>query len=169
MKSVDMTNKRCGMLKVIKKDGSNKTGRTMWLCICDCGNEIVCEGSKLRNGHTTSCGCKRYKTLKEMKTIHGMHNTRLYSVWNTMKYRCENKNAKEYKYYGGRGITVCDEWRNSFEAFYNWAINNGYDSTQKRGVCTIDRINVNGNYEPSNCRWVNMKVQRNNQRKKALD
>ena len=90
-------------------------------------------------------------------------STRLYKVWRNMKVRCDNPNCKEYKYYGGRGISVCEEW-NDFIEFQKWAYANGYDENAKRGECTLDRIDVNKNYEPSNCRWVNMKVQCNNRR-----
>lgn len=90
-------------------------------------------------------------------------STRLYNVWKNMKVRCNNPHSKEYKYYGERGICVCDEW-NDFREFQKWAYANGYDENAKRGECTLDRIDVNKNYEPSNCRWVNMKVQCNNRR-----
>ena len=90
--------------------------------------------------------------------------TRLYNVWKNMKVRCNNPNYKEYKYYGQRGISVCEDW-NEFNNFYEWAINNGYDENAKRGECTLDRIDTNKNYEPSNCRWVSMKIQANNRRK----
>lgn len=92
----------------------------------------------------------------------GKH-TRLYSIWCDMKGRCSNPNIKAYKHYGGRGITVCNEWANSFKSFYDWAMSNGYSD-----VLTIDRINVNGNYEPSNCRWATAKEQANNKRYKAV-
>ena len=88
-----------------------------------------------------------------------MGHTRLNNVWSGMKERCYNPNATNYGAYGARGITVCTEWRDSFQAFYDWAMENGYDTTAKRGECTLDRIDVNGNYEPNNCRWVSMKVQ----------
>jgi hypothetical protein len=92
------------------------------------------------------------------------YNERLYNVWNGMKTRCINPNAKSYRAYGGRGITVCDEWLHNFPAFQEWAITHGYDETAPFGECTIDRIDVNGNYEPSNCRWVSMEVQQTNKR-----
>ena len=96
-----------------------------------------------------------------------MNNKRLYCVFSNMKQRCFNKNCPDYKHYGGRGITICDEWRYDFAAFYDWAIDNGYDENAKFGECTIDRIDVNGNYEPSNCRWVSMTVQNwNRERRK---
>lgn len=98
-----------------------------------------------------------------MKT-HGLSKTRLYRVFKSMKDRCFNKNNAYYKNYGGRGITICREWLDDFAAFYNWALCNGYDENAPKGECTIDRINNNGNYEPSNCRWVNNKVQQSNKR-----
>lgn len=95
---------------------------------------------------------------------HGKRNTRLYNVWGLMKNRCNCITNDNYHNYGGRGIKVCDEWQNNFMNFYTWAMKNGYDETAKRGECTLDRIDVNGNYEPSNCRWVNSKIQSNNTR-----
>lgn len=96
---------------------------------------------------------------KQCQEKHGLCHTRLYSIYTSMKSRCYYKRNKEYKNYGARGIVICEEWLNSFEAFYSWAMNNGYKDN-----LTIDRINVNGNYEPNNCRWVTMKIQNNNRR-----
>ena len=93
-----------------------------------------------------------------------MTNTRLYEVWEGMKQRCYNKNHRSYKNYGGRGIEVCEQWRSDFMSFYNWATENGYDENAPFGVCTIDRINGDGNYQPTNCRWASFKIQNNNQR-----
>lgn len=129
--------------------------KEFYLCKCSCGNEKVIEASHIKCGHTKSCGCLH----KESVTTHGMGTTRLCRTWHHIKYRCFNKTCPSYDCYGGRGITVCEEWKNDFSAFYNWAIANGY-----REDLTLDRIDVNGNYEPSNCRWVTWKEQQWNRR-----
>ena len=101
--------------------------------------------------------------------VHGGINDRLYEVWGSMKKRCNNPNDKSYKNYGGRGIKVCKEWNENYLSFKKWAYKNGYDENAPHGECTIDRINVNGNYEPNNCRWISNAEQQKNKRKSAED
>lgn len=150
-----MTGKKFEKLLVVSREPS-KNGRAMWLCQCDCGNSTIVKGKQLLNGNTKSCGCLR----KEVKIKHGKYNTRLYTIWRSMKQRCYNKNNIRYNDYGGRGIAVCDEWRNDFQAFYTWAVLHGYDNN-----LTIDRIDVNKDYEPNNCRWLTLPQQNRNTRR----
>jgi len=145
----DMTGQRFGMLTAVELVGKNTSGRTLWKCKCDCGNEKIILQGALHQGLAKSCGCMR----------HHLRNTRLYTIWSHMQQRCENKNHNRYKYYGARGICICDEWRSNFVAFYNWAQSNGYADN-----LTIDRVNVDGNYEPSNCRWIPASEQSRNRR-----
>lgn len=133
-----------------------------YLCKCDCGNtKVVC---RLNLGRSTnSCGClKREKSISRLK-IHGKSDTRIYSIWCNMIYRCYSEKDNSYIRYGGRGITVCDEWKKDFMSFYKWALGNGYKEN-----LTIDRIDNNGNYEPSNCQWVTMQEQGLNRRNNRI-
>lgn len=156
---IDEIGNKYGTLTVIERSFSGKRHRgAEWICRCECGNEIVARGYDLRKGHVVSCGCG--KTVGHRRT-HGEYKTRLYRIWMDMRARCNRVTATGYKYYGGRGISVCLEWSNSFEAFRDWSIANGYDET-----LTIDRIDVNGNYEPSNCRWTDWHTQVINRRPK---
>ncbi len=151
---IDITGERFGKLCVIGRADTNTTtsGNAKWICKCDCGNITTVIGSKLRNGHTKSCGCNRISNIAK-----GHSKERLYRIWYKMKVRCYKEDDEHYKWYGGRGIRVCDEWLNDFLIFREWALTHGYSRT-----LSIDRIDVNGNYEPSNCRWVSQKIQANN-------
>lgn len=166
-KYIDLKGKKFGRLTALEKVGEYK-GNALWKCICECGNTKVIRSDQLRKNIVRSCGClkKEQDKINLNQTKHNKEGTRLYFIWINMKTRCYNKNNKTYKYYGKRGITICEEWKNDFQAFYDWAMENGYNEKAKRGECTIDRINNDGNYEPSNCRWVSMKIQQKNKRKK---
>lgn len=159
----DLTGKRFGRLTVIKRV-QNQGRATRYECICDCGNHTFVKGSNLTQGKQISCGCAHHKPPKN-KT-HGLKNTRLYNVWLLMKNRCYNQKSLSFPDYGGRGITVCDEWIHDFQAFHDWAFSHGYNENAPKGQCTIDRINNDEGYKPDNCRWVDRKVQNNNRRKR---
>lgn len=131
--------------------------RRMFVCKCDCGNKTTVSRNNLRSGHTTSCGCYKKERMVEGNIKHGDFGTRLYGIWNGTRNRCNNKKVRAYKNYGGRGIKVCKEWENSYISFKKWALENGYTEN-----LTIERKNVNGNYEPSNCKWATVKEQGNN-------
>lgn len=164
MARIPMDGQKFGRLTVKGFAGSSKSQGALWLCMCDCGAEVITSGFRLRSGKTRSCGCYRRDATSFNMTTHGKSNSRLYIVWRGMKTRCYDTSSDAYKNYGGRGITVCDEWLDDFGAFRNWAISNGYDEDAPQGVCTIDRIDNDAGYSPENCRFVDMKVQRNNQR-----
>lgn len=165
---IDISGNRYGRLIVVDRIENDVSGRAMWRCICDCGNIIKVSGKNLRNGNTTSCGCKLHDTLLARNTTHGHSKDRLYSIWCAMKNRCYNVNDKDYNNYGGRGIEVCQNWLNDYSVFREWAYNNGYNENANLHECTIDRINVDKNYCPENCRWVDHISQCNNRRTNKL-
>lgn len=146
----------------ISHDGK-KHVRAMWLCQCRCGSPPkAIRAGHLRSGSIVSCGCIGKKHSAEAKVTHGESNSRLYGVWLNMRNRCGNATVRSYKDYGGRGIVVCDEWKNDFSAFREWAISNGYDDQAEYMKCTIDRIDNDGPYAPWNCRFVDAKQQARN-------
>lgn len=172
----DISGQKFGKLTAISVHHS-KNHHRFWICNCDCGNQAFVRQDQLITGKAKTCGCfwkdAREKRLEEKNkpVKHNAHtkrwNTlkhehpRIYCIWQSMKSRCYYQKNKFYHCYGGRGICVCDEWSNSFNKFANWALGNGY-----RDDLTIDRINVDGNYTPSNCRWITMGAQQKNKRKR---
>lgn len=146
----DLTGRRFGRLTVLCRDGSNASGLAVWLCRCTCGTVTRTAGNLLRAGKAVSCGCyKRENSARvaaHLKRKHGMHGSRTYRSWRSMKTRCTNPTHISYKNYGSRGITICTRWLRSFECFLA-------DLGERPPGTSLDRIDVNGNYEPGNCKW----------------
>lgn len=164
MKDIELVGKHFGRLTVLSRAGSDKRGEARWSCMCTCGNTTIANASSLKSGNTMSCGCISKELLLERNQTHGLckdkngKKPRLYNIWVRMRQRCCDANSSDYARYGGRGISVCSEW-SDFMTFYNWAMANGYKNN-----LSIERENVNGNYEPTNCSWITLKDQARNKR-----
>lgn len=138
---MELTGKRFGKLLVLRRGANNSSGKIRWICQCDCGNTRLVIGTLLTRGRVTSCGCTPNT------------NERLYCCWRDMRQRCNNPKVKSYKYYGDRGIAVCEEWDKSFSVFADWALANGYAND-----LTLDRIDARNGYFPDNCRWIDLRT-----------
>ena len=157
MPKIDLVGKRFGKIVVLEYLG-RKHHASYWKCQCDCGNIVKCYYGNLVKGTTTSCGCLRSYYAQRTRNCHGESTSRLYDEWARMRNRCYNKNSRDYQRYGGRGIKICEEW-STYWPFREWAVSNGYEDD-----LSLDRIEVNGDYSPQNCRWITMKEQASNKR-----
>ena len=158
--AIDMTGEKHGRLTVVERAGTNKDNRATWRCICDCGNQVTKSRPYINRSSNPSCGCAFKEMVakrgKNNKT-HGDTDSRLYTIWKGMRYRCKNKEDAAYEYYGGRGIDVVDEWNDSYRVFKEWAEANGYSEE-----LSIDRVDNDKGYSPENCRWTDITTQNRN-------
>lgn len=160
-KPIDLSGQKFGLLSAIEVSGKDKHGNVMWRCSCECNSIITVTSRDLRTGHTKSCGCLKIAMLKSRVTKHGRSGTRLYMVWQEMVARCHRPSHKNFPFYGGRGIAVCDEWQSSFEKFAE-------DMGHPPSGHSLERVDNDGNYSKSNCRWANKEDQMNNRRNNVI-
>lgn len=158
-KFINLKGSRFGRLTVLERAKNGNCRQVRWLCKCDCGNLHYASTAVLRAGKVQSCGC----LIRDVHSTHGMSGTRLYKIWDGMKCRCYSKSHMHYDKYGGRGIKICQEWRENPASFCEWAMANGY-----KDDLTIDRINHDGDYEPNNCRWITNAKQQTNKRNNRM-
>lgn len=157
----DLAGNHFGRLQVIEYSGSTKSRHALWRCVCECGKETVVLGLNLISGKTTSCGCWNDESRASRCVKHNLYHTTVYRAWGNMIQRCTNENQRCYKHYGGRGITVCAEWKADFQAFYDYVSTLPHFNEKGR---SLDRINNDGNYEPGNVQWATQSEQNRNKR-----